>query len=185
MAPTRSRSRFPLRGSRRKTSWDEGTGRQAPTTISGTGITALNLAAEFLRDGLTVVRQHGELMMYLESASAARDGYAGAFGVGIAEAKAIAVGVTALPGPIAEMDWDGWLIHRIFSIRTPAVLVGAASEDVDALLPVTGAVRFEIDSKSMRKVGIGDTLFAVIEVTEVGTAVMQVNWNSRVLVKLP
>ena len=186
MATSRSRSRFPLRQvQRRKTSWQPGTGRDAPTTVSGTGKSILNLGIEFLQDGLTIVRTRGELLLYLESTVAGRDGFAGSFGIGVASAQAVAIGATALPGPSTDTDWDGWYYHTIMALRSIDLINSDAATAEDFGNVVTSALRLPVDSKAMRKVGINQVAFAMIEVTEVGTAVMQVNWNSRHLLKLP
>jgi len=46
-------------------------------------------------------------------------------------------------------------------------------------------VHLEIDSKAMRKQNRNDTLFGVLQVTEAGTAVAIVDFNTRTLDKLP
>ena len=48
---------------------------------------------------------------------------------------------------------------------------------------MSAALRFEIDSKAMRKQDIDEGFYAAIEVTEFGTADAQWAFNSRMLVK--
>ena len=66
-----------------------------------------------------------------------------------------------------------------------APIAGGASSENDMVEPVTAAVTFDIDTKAMRKIPDGMTLTGVIEVTEVGTAVLDWHVNSRTLAKLP
>ena len=47
--------------------------------------------------------------MFLSAATSALDGFNGAFGIGLVTRQALAVGVSAVPTPLDEEDWDGWL----------------------------------------------------------------------------
>ncbi|MBC8547982.1 hypothetical protein H8711_13815 [Clostridiaceae bacterium NSJ-31] len=105
--------------------------------------------------------------------------------MGITTAEAIAVGITAVPTPISDDQWDGWLYHRFFSLVSPSVMNGGAAKDTDGVTGVSAAVRFEVDSKAMRKLPENMAVFVVFQVTEVGIATMQFHFNSRILLKLP
>ena len=48
----------------------------------------------------------------------------------------------------------------------------------------TAAIRVDVDSKAMRKCSVDETIFAVIEVAELGTASLSWSFNSRLLFKL-
>ena len=48
---------------------------------------------------------------------------------------------------------------------------------------MTAALRFEVDSKAMRKQDINEGFYAAIEVTEFGTADAQWAFNSRMFFK--
>jgi len=87
------------------------------------------------------------------------------------------VGVTAVPDPIADMDWDGWMYHRFFDVH------GAAGT-FDATEP-QASIQFEVDSKAMRKIPLNETLVAVLEVVEQGASTGTAWFDSRILVKLP
>ena len=128
-------------------------------------------------DGLTLVRTRGLLDIFLDGApSSDGDGYFGAMGIGIVSDAAFAAGITAVPTPITESFWDGWLYHTFLSIHAMDITFGnqAAAHQ-----------RVEVDSKAMRKIAVGETLMAVLEVVEIGTATFNVFWDSRSLVKLP
>ena len=130
-------------------------------------------------EGLTVVRIRGELLVYLVSATALADGFNCAFGIGITSAQAFAIGVTAVDTPISEAAAELWMYHRFFSLHAPSA---AEAEFIPSLAAVA---RIEVDSKAMRKFAADEILYAAIEVVELGTAQVQVDFNSRVLVKLP
>jgi len=136
-----------------------------------------------LVEGLTLVRTRGEVEIHLSTASAAGAGFRGAFGIGVASLAAVTAGVASIPTPITEADNDNWLYHRFFSvIAADAIAVsGAASE---ALQGGMQAVRFEVDSKAMRKVPVGTALYGIVEVVLSGTAAAQFAFNSRMLFKL-
>ena len=187
MARSRSLSSAPFRQSlRRRTSWQAGSGQAAGTAVTGSGSQILNLGIEFLSDGLTLVRTRGELVMFLTAATAIGDGYNGAFGIGVAQEPAFTAGVGSLPTPITEIDWEGWLFHTMFHVNAAGPIVqSAVAIATDGIAATSAALRMSVDSKAMRKVSTNDTLFAVIEVVETGTAVMNVQWNSRHLIKLP
>ena len=106
-----------------------------------------------------------------------------AFGIGIVTKPAFDIGVTAVPGPIDEMDWDGWLYHRFINVFASAAIAGGASADHDIAESVSSAVRFEVDSKAMRKLDDEEILFGVLQFFESGVVTSQFSFNSRVLVK--
>ena len=171
--------------SRRQNSWGLGAGSSVVTTLSATGSAFLGSTIIPEVEGLTIVRTRGELMMYLSTAAAGQDGFTGAFGIAVATSAAVAAGIASVPTPITESDWNGWLYHRFFSLTTADVIDASASTDRDALLPVTAAMRLEVDSKAMRKFKVEDRLYAAVEVVEVGTATIRMFFDSRILVKLP
>jgi len=182
----RSTSRQLIRAPRRLSSWAGGIASGTAgsgQTLNSTAASLLGTAFAFSTD-VTVVRQRGEFLLFLESAAAAADGLFGAFGIAIATTAAVASGAAAVPTPITEQDWDGWIYHRYFSIIAPSAIAGGAAADADLVAPVSSALRFEIDAKAMRKVTNLDSLYAAIELTEIGTASARLFVNTRMLVKL-
>ena len=179
MVLLRGSSRRVLQGtrSRRKTSWEVGPGGTGATAISASGTGLVGAAVVPTVPGLTVVRTRGELLLTLITATGALDGFRGAFGIGIATFAAVNAGIGSVPVPIADEDQEIWLYHRFFSI------VGNISTEAD--FGISTVLRLEIDSKAMRKLDDGLSLYGAFEVVETGAAVMDMSFNSRLLVKLP
>ena len=173
--------RFTPRGrttSRRRTSWVVGPGSSI-LTLSGAGATLWNVGAQSLQDGITIVRIRGEVFLEQVTATSVGDGFqAYTLGLCIVNENAFGIGVTAVPAPVTDISWDGWIWHHsgaaIDSLETTEVARGPGS-----------AIRIPIDTKAMRKFKSTDVLIGVVEMgTEVGTANVQLTAASRVLVKL-
>jgi len=136
-----------------------------------------------LVDGLTLIRTRGDFLCYLRSAGAVGNGFHGAFGIAKATFPAISAGVASIPTPIMEEDWDGWLFHKYFTILAPGPIAVATAAQ-EALQGATAqALRFEVDSKAMRKSDVNEAFYAVVEVIEIGVADMDWAFNSRMLFK--
>jgi len=163
--------------SRRKTAWGVGPGDSSPVVLTGSGATILGLGTTPTTQlGLTVVRLRGLLGFTMISGTAIGDGFTGAVGVGVFTASAFAIGVTAMPQPVTEMDWGGWMWHQFIDMRVNAANV------FDGVMQ---GLRVDVDSKAMRKLTSDEfVLGAIIEVTEVGTAQIEVSFDSRVLLKI-
>ena len=171
---------FPrVRSQRRLTSWGLGPGDSSPEPITGSGKSVLGLGAGAVVDGLTVVRLRGSVQAYIDSFNAAGSGFHCAMGVCVANGDAFATGVAALPDPLADASWDGWMYHRFFDVHA---ITSTISDGVNGY---TIQQEFEVDSKAMRKLPASDVLCAVIDVVEIGTATMDVFFDSRILLKLP
>jgi len=169
---------------RRLTSWEEGTGGIVATVFTTSGSAFLGSAVAPTVDGLTLVRTRGQWSGYLESASAARSGYTGAFGIGVATTAAVTAGVASVPTPITEQSWDGWLYWSSLVLTASSVIDGSAAADHDLVNPTMAAFREMIDSKAMRKLKEEDSLYAVVEVTLIGTSALVLRHDSRILLKL-
>jgi len=176
--PRSRRGSYPVRASQRRTGWEDGTGSTSPSAISGSTAGFVGLALAALVDGLTLVRTRGSINALLLTASAAGDGFQGAFGIGLATAAAVAVGILAVPTPITEQDWEGWLFWHTVSVHAGDRTAGDSNWN-------QATQRIEIDSKAMRKLGSDMALYAAFEVVEEGTATMEIWHDSRMLFKLP
>ena len=88
------------------------------------------------------------------------------------------IGAAAVPSPIADIAWDGWLWHHL----TTPVLGFSTTETGQSPME---AERIVIDSKAMRKIKDTDVLMGIFEIgTETGTATMRVAALTRVLDKI-
>ena len=164
---------------RRQTTWIQG-----PSSLSGaitaTGKTLMSGQisdpASFERG--TIVRIRGSYTALQTTGAAAGDGFAIALGIGLFDEVALAAGVASLPGPLDQMDWDGWIWHSfgVTQVHTATIADGVNS--------ASSVFRFEVDSKAMRKWDVGvQVLAGVIDVVELGTASFEVNGHTRVLLK--
>ena len=134
--------------------------------------TGVALAAE---SQVTIIRLRGEFLAFLTAAGAA-EGFSGAVGIGICTDEAFAAGVTAVPGPVDESDWDGWMWHSFFHVFEGFSAAGDGS--------VIQSIRLPVDSKAMRKFSAGYTLFGTVQLDEIGTATIQIACDTRTLLKL-
>ena len=126
------------------------------------------------------MRIRGYAAFYLSSWTAALDGYEGAMGIGVVTDAAFSVGTTALPTPLTEEDWDGWMFHQYYSVRAPATGTEADGANAQGIV-----LRIPIDSKAMRKITPEMTMFGIFQHTETGTAVINSEARTRILLKLP
>ena len=164
---------------RRRTGWTEFVGdfTGAPLTVTVTSVAIVGPGFEVLVDGITLVRTRGLIQLALTANTAAGDGFQGAFGICKVSADAFAVGVTAVPSPLDDMDWDGWLWYSFFTLIQGSVFSAQVSAGF-------GNKEMVIDAKAMRKVGLNETFILVGEFVETGTASMLVSADSRALFKL-
>ena len=171
---------------RRKVGWEGGIGgavAQSAITVSADLI--VSPALSILFDGLTLVRTRGQLLIFLTSATAAGGGFVGAFGIGVANTAAVVAGAGSLPTPVTEVDWDGWLFWHAIQVIAPGALAeSTVSDELTGVAGMSAAQRIEIDSKAMRKIGIQDSIFGVLQVVELGSATADWFVDTRILVKL-
>ena len=177
----RGRSSFPTRSGslRRKTSWTGGPlGRFGE--FSSNSVQESSTVLQAILPGLTIVRIRGHVSLALASATAVNDGF-DEVGIGLAvvsENAGITIGVTAIPAPIDDVGWDGWMWHWLGNIQ--AMNTGAS------IGHGVGNMLIPIDTKAMRKFKESDVLVAMIQVAGLnGTVGMQAVINTRTLLKLP
>jgi len=128
-------------------------------------------------EGLTIIRIRGVLTLNLDSADAAGSGFEGAFGIAIADNVAIAAGAGSLPSPQTESEDEVWMYHDWFHLTaTDATLLGSQNP---------ASLMSKVDSKAMRKLPVGKSMYAILEVVESGTSVLRWYFDSRILAKLP
>ena len=176
----RSVSRFQrtvVAGPRRQVSWSVGP-EGSITGLAGAAVNVFPTAVELTIDGATIVRSRIDLTLGLTTVTAAGDGFARlAFGMCVVTQNAAGVGVTALPDPLVDVNWDGWFVHWQGALWSTAA--GGVSAD-DGI----AAQRLSLDSKAMRKIHATDVVVAMFtNSTEVGAAVMTARLISRILFK--
>ena len=164
--------------SRRKTAWGLGPGSEAVTNMSSSAAGFVGGFVVPTIPGLTIARIRGRLRAFLTLGTNPGDGFAGAFGIGIATETAINAGIASVPTPINEMESENWLYWTPFYIFSPVV------SSTEANSP-TMDFSIEIDTKAMRKFPEDMAVYAALEVVEVGTATGQMWFESRVLALLP
>ncbi len=167
----------PSRDSRRLTSWARGVFETDETVISASG-TFLWAGGSVLgtESRVTIVRTRGLVTAFIKGPGIADgDGFSGAHGIGIVSSDAFAAG--AVPDPLVDQSWPGWLWHSFFEIRDPDVSNAATRS-------FQGVSSIVIDSKAMWKQGLDETLFGASEFVEIGGANMVIRADCRVLDKL-
>ena len=170
---------FPLprsRGQTRKVGWGSGPGGTSVTSFFVSSSSILGSGVVPSSDGITLVRLRGTCLIHLSAATAVTDGFGGAIGVAVVTDRAFAAGIGSIPTPLTSDGFDGWLWHSFFEVH--------AGVSADITGPYA-TQRFDVDSKAMRKLTVGQTICAVIEIVEDPTAVLDVYFNSRTLSKLP
>ena len=176
------RSQLRSRVPRRKTVWDAGplttVGGQTSATVGKVlWTTAVALASDAVG---TLVRTRGHILVQLDLATAAGDGFLGAIGLGIASSDAFNT-AGALPGPFSDPAWPGWFWHQFFSLRG----VAAQSQGADIARNAMADLRIDIDSKAMRIQKSNEVLFGMLETgSETGTAGLHFTAQTRLLYKL-
>jgi len=171
---------FPLRSQslRRQTSWGVGCS-SSDQFITASDLTLWTLGSALTTETkVTIVRIRGFVNLTLEAVAALGDGFTGAVGIGVASSAAFTAGVAAIPTPLTEIGWPGWIWHQLFGIRAVTATIADGANAQGAVL------RMEIDSKAMRKFGTDQILYGCIEVVEQGTATIEMHARTRVLDKL-
>jgi len=171
-------------GPRRKTQW-AGMGDAAgaanlpiplnltagtPLIISQAGI--LGGAAGFVDEEVTLVRTIGMISAVLDTTSAGVVGSV-AIGCGVMRLEALAIGVTALPSPEDDPDFE-WLYYAVIPLSFgPSVSRGFGN---------AAGTSISFDVRGQRRVGRSET---PVWIAESQNANAEVGVGGRYLVKLP
>ena len=175
----RRRGFQPRTGARRKTAWTVGPQEVDRTLTSSTAVIWSAGVILTNEPEVTIVRTRGIITATLEVVAAIGDGFFGAVGIGVVTSAAFTAGVASVPTPLTEEQWDGWLFHTYFDVRSVTATIG------DGVNAVGAVVRIPIDSKAMRIFTEDMTLIGVTEVVESGASNMEMQGQTRILVKLP
>ena len=98
----------------------------------------------------------------------------GAIGLCIVSDQALAIGVTAVPTPITDMESDLWFLHK--------VLINSMFFSTAASFQSPGSIVYEIDSKAMRKVNDDEQIVIVQEASGVSQGQV-VSVGGRLMIK--
>jgi len=172
--------RGPVRGqirSKRMTTWGLGP-EEVNGAFSASGSQGWSSGTSLTTEAkVTITRIRGIFHVFLTAATAAGDGFSGAAGLCLVSATAFGAGDGSVPTPITDISYP-WIWHQFFDIRA---LTTTFADGVNA---PSASFRTMIDSKAMRIQGSEQILMGVTEVTEAGTAVMEVQADTRILDKL-
>lgn len=95
--------------------------------------------------------------------------------VGIGVAPAAAITAAALPDPITDSEWDGWLVRRWNYWRLPGQFNGATVPSALASAVGQGGATdnvWNLDSRAMRRLEDNDLFMALSMGTDTGEAVV-------------
>ena len=140
--------------SARQTNWFAIT--PATTTVAGGGavLTQSLSAAGLAKRPFTIERTH--LFLHVTSDQLAADEFVfGAVGMCVVSDQAAAIGVTAVPTPITDIQSDLWYLHQMYGTDFP--LNTAVGFDGD------GGHQYQIDSHAKRKVNDDQDVIIVLE----------------------
>ena len=169
-----NRGRFPARGPRRLTQWIGPAVQGYVSVTSGAKVAVSSFtpqAATPSANRPTVVRTRG-MISIIPGAFSASVSIVGAVGCCIVSSDALAVGITAIPGPFSDSEWGGWFVWHSFAYRF---------EFDDATGVQFPNWNWQVDSKAMRKVGPNE---ALVQVAESQSGAFDIAAPLRTLVKL-
>jgi len=134
------------------------------TTSSGTVTFGANTLGsvqmaglQVLQSALTLVRTRGSLIVSIDNSGTTKNILNGAYGLIVVSNEAFAAGLASLPSPMTEIEND-WVVYVPFALR---------SESVATVITDLGAHRhIDFDSRGMRKLKLGDTLAAIVEIAQ-------------------
>ena len=160
--------------SKRQSTWLE---LQPAITVhaatTGTILFSLTTAELALRP-FTIVRTRLQVGIISDQAAASEDQVAG-LGIAVVSEQAQAVGVTAVPLLIDDMESDLWLMHQLV-YNTFLFADGTGFQD-------GGLQQYAIDSKAMRKVDIGQDVIVVAQRGGAGSG-LNLFVGGRILIKV-
>ena len=131
---------------RRQTFWLGGTfvNTTLASANSAAVITSLSAAALLLRP-FTIIRMRGIIQVRSDQ-TAANEDYSGIVGHCVVTDQAVAVGITAVPTPVAESDSDLWFQYDPFAGDYESLTSVGTNEK---------GRQYIVDSKAMRRVDQG------------------------------
>jgi len=137
---------------RRATQW-LGPADFSAIKVLGAASAVLDQSFAFAEDA-TIVRTRGSLWVRTDQVGANEAPF-GALGFAVVRDEAAAIGITAIPTPIANADVDAWFVWQPFVQGFN--FFSSVGANFDAM------TRYDFDSKAQRKVNDSDTVVVVID----------------------
>ena len=171
----RSRVVMPVRRARANRHW-AGSGAAADF-ISVPAASKVLLGSFVITSGSdeTVLRTVGHIAIASDQA-AGNELQLGSFGMILVSDTAIALGITAIPGPVTDIDDDGWFVYQSFG-QELRFFSGVGVE-------ANFATPYPIDSKAKRRVENGRNVALVVENAH-ATHAFDIQFSVRVLTLTP
>jgi len=160
------------RGARRETSWFNVPFTSVTNNATATIVSSLS-ASGLARRPFTAIRTHVELLISSDQ-SIASESQLGAFGIAVVSDQAQAIGVTAVPTPVTDLESDLWFVHQVMLNRYQF-------HDATGVQATYGS-KYTVDSKAMRKVNDDQDIVMVVENSTVGSGQI-VLMAGRMLIK--
>ncbi len=113
----------------------------------------VNTAGELAKRPYTIVRTRGRLWVRSDQSTGTEAPF-GALGMAVINDQAITIGITAIPKPVSDAEFDQWFVWEPWAA---SVRFGSSVGFSEEFLS------YEIDSKAMRKVEEGESLVVVME----------------------
>ncbi len=174
MARRFTRDRGRLGSQRRETLWTPIAPAIINLTATGTSLAYSASAAEQALRPYTIIRTHLHLSIVSDQVIAQEDQHM-AIGFAVVSDQAQAIGITAVPTPITDLDSDAWYLHHFLSNEFCFITgVGFNSG---------GNQQVEVDSKAMRRVEDGFNNVVTLEVASFSDG-MSITTAGRQLLKL-
>jgi len=150
-----------------------GNGLTLVTLVTGTAqlISVFNADLLALRP-FTILRSRIELM-FRSDQIAGSESPTGAYGKIVVKDQAIAAGIASLPSPITEPEAEWFIYQPLTDVVTFADATGYHG---------TQGVRYVVDSKAMRKIGINEQSVGITELRTAGGALLNVEGRTLVQV---
>ncbi len=167
---TRSRGRL---GSPRKTTWFS-IDVDSEANDGSASISHSMTAVELAKRPFTVIRTYLQVKLSSDQSAASETQVAG-IGLCVVSDQAAAIGVTAVPTPLTDLESDLWFVHQVmmneFLFATGVAFISGVGE------------QYSIDSKAMRKVNDDEQILIVQEGSNVvGNGLITVT-GGRLLIK--
>ena len=175
MARQFSRSRGRAGASRRETLWAPIPVSQAQITGGGANLLLQASASEDALRPYTITRTHLHVSVISDQVIATEDQIV-AIGMAVVSDQASAIGVTAVPTPVTDLESDAWYLHQWLQ---NSFVFATASGFQDG-----GVMQVDFDSKAMRRVEDGFDNILTVEAPSVTSDGLFVTVMGRQLLKL-